>query len=122
MSPFPVDPREHWAFKSIEKTAAAPRITSSWIRNPIDAFIAAEHRRAGLSPASEASRAVLLRRLCFDLTGLPPTSHQIDATLHDPSSRWYQRTLDRLLDDPAHGERWARHWMDVLAVQRLEQL
>jgi hypothetical protein len=82
-------------------------------RNPIDAFIAAEHQGRGLSPRPEAPRAILLRRVYLDLTGLPPSRDDLHAFLADPDPGAYERVVDRLLASPQYGERWARHWMDV---------
>jgi hypothetical protein len=83
------------------------------IRNPIDAFILDRLPAAGLRPAAEADRCTLIRRLTFDLIGLPPTPDEIGAFLADTSSDAYERLVDRLLASPHYGERWARHWMDV---------
>ncbi len=83
------------------------------IRNPIDAFLAAERAARGLTPRPEASRPVLLRRLTLDLTGLPPTPEELHAFLDDRSPEAYEKVVDRLLASPRYGERWGRHWMDV---------
>lgn len=107
------DPREHWAFQTIKRPKLPTVESSDWGRNPIDAFIAHEHEQENLKPQPEASRLLLLRRLSVDLIGLPPTIEQIEACQHDASADWYEQTVKRLLDDPRHGERWARHWMDI---------
>src|SRR5262245_24640393 len=83
------------------------------IRNPIDAFIAAEHAARGLPPRPEASRPVLLRRVTLDLTGLPPTPEELHDFLDDASPEAYEKVVERLLNSPRYGERWGRHWMDV---------
>lgn len=106
------DPREHWAFQTVNRPEL-PHIESTWVRNPIDAFIAQQHIDHGLTPQPTASRLLLLRRLSIDLIGLPPTLEQIAAFESDTSPLWYEQTVNRLLNDPRHGERWARHWMDV---------
>lgn len=106
------DPRRHWAFQPVLRPKV-PREESDWVRNPIDAFLARGHRESGLTPREETSRVILLRRLSFDLIGLPPTLKEIEAVLADKSEDWYERTVTRLLDDPRYGERWGRHWMDV---------
>src|SRR3954463_6519578 len=90
------------------KTEASP-----WIRNPIDAFVAVEHRARGLQPRPEAPRSVLLRRVYLDLIGLTPTIEEQRAFEADTSVDAYEKVVDRLLDDPRYGERWARHWMDI---------
>ncbi|MBL9173353.1 MAG: DUF1553 domain-containing protein [Verrucomicrobiales bacterium] len=83
------------------------------IRNPVDTFLAADWQRLGLQPRPEAPREVLLRRVYLDLIGLSPTPAEQEAFLADTSPRAYEQVVERLLADPRHGERWARHWMDV---------
>ncbi len=83
------------------------------LRNPIDAFIAAEHQARGLKPRPEATKEILLRRVYFDLIGLSPTPEELMTFEQDASPEAYEKIVDRLLADPRHGERWARHWMDV---------
>ncbi|MSU61802.1 MAG: DUF1553 domain-containing protein [Pedosphaera sp.] len=107
------DPREHWAFRQIVRPSVPVSTNANWMRNPIDAFIARQHTQHELTPQPEAPREVLLRRLYFDLIGLPPTANELAVVKQHPSNRWYEETVNRLLDDPRHGERWARHWMDV---------
>ncbi|HXJ58052.1 MAG TPA: DUF1553 domain-containing protein [Verrucomicrobiae bacterium] len=82
--------------------------------NPIDAFVRAKLDEKGLQRAPPADRRTLIRRLYFDLTGLPPTPEQIDAFVADPGPRAYAKLVDHLLDSPRYGERWARHWLDVV--------
>lgn len=107
------DPRLHWAFQPIRRPDVPQISIPGWVRNPIDAFVAQQHEQRGLTPLSEASRTVLLRRLAIDLIGLPPTPEEIASALADPRDDWYEHTVNRLLEDPRHGERWARHWMDI---------
>jgi hypothetical protein len=97
------------------KRPAVPEIRNpqSAIRNPIDAFLAVERDARGLKPRPEAPKEVLLRRVYIDLIGLNPTPDEQRAFLEDTSPDAYERLVGRLLDDPRHGERWARHWMDV---------
>jgi mono/diheme cytochrome c family protein len=87
---------------------------AGWSRTPIDAFILARLKTKGLSPAPETDRATLLRRLSFDLTGLPPTPEDIDSFVDDPDPLAYEKRVDRLLASPRYGERWGRHWLDVV--------
>jgi hypothetical protein len=87
---------------------------AKWIRNPVDAFIAAKHVAVGLTPAPEAERRTLIRRLYFDLIGLPPTPDEADAFVADPDPLAYEKLVDKLLASPHYGERWARHWLDVV--------
>lgn len=107
------DPRLHWAFQPIRRPDVPQVGATGWVRNPIDAFVAQQHEQRGLTPLPDASRAVLLRRLAIDLIGLPPTPEEIASVLADPRDDWYEHTVNRLLEDPRHGERWARHWMDI---------
>ncbi len=107
------DPREHWAFRPVVPPPVPPRADSAWGRNPIDAFIAEDHRRQGLTPQVEATRSELIRRLYLDLIGVPPNLEELALIEADRDDDWYERLTKRLLDDPRHGERWARHWMDI---------
>lgn len=107
------DPREHWAFRRPVRPAAPAAAEPGWVRNPIDAFIAAEHRRRGLTPNGEADRATLMRRAYLDLIGIPPTRDELHRFLADASAGAYENMIDRLLASPQYGERWGRHWMDV---------
>ena len=99
-------------FQSVSRPQV-PRVDSKWARNPIDSFIAAQQKEKKLQPRPEASKEILLRRIYLDLIGLVPTPEQQQAFLSDTSPQAYERTVDRLLDDPRYGERWGRHWMDV---------
>ncbi|KAB2667984.1 MAG: DUF1553 domain-containing protein [Verrucomicrobia bacterium] len=91
-----------------------PAVPPSSRPNPIDAFVDARLAREGLQAAPEADRATLVRRLSFDLGGLPPTPEEVDAFVRDTDPLAYERLVDRLLASPRHGERWARHWLDVV--------
>lgn len=104
------DPREHWAFRSPVRPDV-PKVVNA--RHPIDAFIAAERDKRGLTPQGPAERGVLLRRVHLDLVGLPPTRAEMQAFLADTSPDAYEKVVDRLLTSPQHGERWGRHWMDI---------
>ncbi|HZU39027.1 MAG TPA: PSD1 and planctomycete cytochrome C domain-containing protein, partial [Gemmataceae bacterium] len=104
---------QHWAFQPVHKYVP-PADPSGWSVNPIDCFIAAGHRLHELHPASKADRRTLLRRVYFDLIGLPPTPAEICAFLNDPAPDAYARVVDRLLASPQYGERWGRHWMDLV--------
>jgi len=91
-----------------------PAEDGRWIRNPIDAFVLAALRGRRLSPSGEADRSTLLRRLSFDLLGLPPTPEETEAFTADADPQAYERLVDRLLASPRLGERWARHWLDTI--------
>ncbi len=100
-------------FEPVSRPVPPSVKNASWVRNPIDAFVAAEHEKHGLKPRPEAPRHVLLRRVALDLTGLPPTRQELHAFLADSSPDAYEKAVNRLLDSPRYGERWGRHWMDV---------
>ena len=106
--------RNHWAFQAI-KRPAVPKISDPkpQLKNPIDSFIAAKLKDAGLSFAPAASREQLIRRVSFDLIGLPPTPEEIDSFVKDLSPSAYEKLIDRLLASKHYGERWARHWLDL---------
>jgi cytochrome c553 len=106
--------KNFWAFKPL--SAAAPPVPrqSDWALNPIDQFILAGLEQKGLKPAPLADKTTLLRRATFDLTGLPPTEQELAAFLADKSPHAYETAIDRLLASPRYGERWGRHWLDVM--------
>jgi hypothetical protein len=108
-----VDRRDHWAFKPVVQRAAPPT-PSPWPRNDIDRFVLAGLDAAGLAASPEAERAEWLRRVCFDLTGLPPTPEQVDRFRRDASPDAHARVVDELLASPRYGERYAQHWLDVV--------
>ncbi len=107
------DPRDHWSFRSPVRPAVPVVPNATWIRNPIDAFVAAKHQEMGLTPQPEADRRVWLRRVTLDLIGVPPTIEEMNSFLTDPSDDAHERVVDRLLSSPMYAERWARHWMDI---------
>ncbi len=100
-------------FETVKRPPLPSVANTSWVRNPVDAFIAAEHEARGLKPRPEAGKAILLRRVYLDLIGLPPTPAELHAFLEDTSSDAYEKVVDRLLSSPRYGERWGRHWMDI---------
>src|SRR5215218_2654110 len=104
---------EHWSFKPPVRPKVPPVKNADWARNPIDAFVSAEHEKRGLVPRPEAPKHVLLRRVYLDLIGVPPTREQLHAFLEDKSTDAYEKVVDQLLATPQYGERWGRHWMDV---------
>jgi hypothetical protein len=109
----PPDPRDHWAYQPVVRPAPPELADAAWAASPIDAFIAAQHATGGVTPLAVADRSVLLRRVYFDLVGLPPTPEEFQAFFDDDSPQAYERVVDRLLASPRHGERWGRHWMDI---------
>ncbi len=106
------DPRSFWSFQPVRK-AAAPRAGATWARTEIDRFLAARMEAEGLEPAKPADRRTLLRRVTFDLTGLPPAPDEITAFVADTAPNAWEKVVDRLLASPHYGERWARHWLDI---------
>jgi hypothetical protein len=103
----------HWAFNPPRQPTTPPAKNSAWPRGAIDRFILAKLERAGLKPSPAADRETLLRRVAFDLTGLPPSPAEIDAFLADTSPRAYEAVVDRLLASPRYGERMAIDWLDA---------
>jgi hypothetical protein len=104
---------DHWAWRKPARPALPAVTDRAWVRNPIDRFVLARLEAAGLAPAPPAPRPTLIRRVTFDLIGLPPTPEEIDAFVNDPAPDAYERLIDRLLASPHYGERWGRHWLDV---------
>ena len=105
--------RDHWAFAPVKRPTLPDVQDSSWVRNPIDQFVAQQLDAAGLQPAAEADRHTLIRRVTFDLTGLPPSPQEVTNFLNDSTPDAYERLVDRLLASPRYGEHWGRHWLDV---------
>jgi hypothetical protein len=104
----------HWAWKRPLAPAPPTPSGTAWLRNPIDAFVFAKLEQAGLRPAEAGSREQLIRRATFDLIGLPPTPSEIDAFVADGASNAWEKVIDRLLASPHYGERWGRHWLDLV--------
>lgn len=102
-----------WAFQPLCRPPLPQVKHDDWVRQPLDRFVLAKLEDHGLEPAHEAGRRTLLRRVYFDLVGLPPTPEEMRAFLADTSPDAYERVVDRLLASPRYGERWARHWMDA---------
>jgi hypothetical protein len=106
--------RQFWSYRPPTRPAVPAVKNVERVRTPIDAFVLEQLEQRNLSFNPDAPRLVLLRRLSFDLTGLPPTLEEIDAFLADDADGAYERLVDRLLDSPRYGERWGRHWLDVV--------
>ena len=104
----------HWAFQPLVHHPLPKTQNDTWSRTSIDAFILAELEKAGREPAPAADRRTLLRRLSYDLTGLPPTAAEVAAFENDHSPQAYEKVVERLLASPAYGEQWGRHWLDVV--------
>jgi hypothetical protein len=108
------DAREHWSFKPVANPTPPASKNKAWPRNDIDRFILARLEKEGLEPTPEAGRVTWLRRVSFDLTGLPPSPEQAEAFVKDRRRDAHERVVDELLDSPRYGERWAQHWLDVV--------
>lgn len=107
------NPREHWSYKRPQKTVPPAVSNEAATRTDIDRFILARLEAEKLAPSNQAPPRALLRRLHYDLTGLPPSSEELDAFTADPSDARFEATVDRLLGSPRFGERWARYWLDI---------
>ena len=108
-----VDDFDWWSYRPINRPTP-PNTSGNWARTPIDAFVSRKHRELKLTPAPEADRRTLIRRLTFDLIGLPPTPEEVAAFVNDSGPKAYERLVNRLLNSTHYGERWARHWLDVV--------
>ncbi|MBL8820959.1 MAG: DUF1553 domain-containing protein [Planctomycetia bacterium] len=106
--------RNHWSFQRLSTPEVPRPAQEAWPRNGIDRFILARLEKEGLAPSATADRATWLRRVTFDLTGLPPTPDQVQAFVNDQRPDAYERVVDELLRSPRYGERWAQHWLDVV--------
>ncbi|MFO0939100.1 MAG: DUF1549 domain-containing protein [Gemmataceae bacterium] len=110
---FTPEQKNHWAWKPVVKVQPPAVSNSAWVKNPIDRFVLAKLENANLKPAAPATKEQLLRRVTFDLIGLPPKPEEIDRFLKDESPEAWERVVDRLLASPHYGERWGRHWLDL---------
>jgi mono/diheme cytochrome c family protein len=106
--------RAHWAFQPLKRPPVPPVKQADWAANPIDAFILARLEAKGMRPNPPAERRQLIRRVYYDLTGLPPTPAEVEAFVADQSPRAYAALVERLLASPHYGEKWGRHWLDLV--------
>ncbi len=105
--------QEHWSFIAPKRPQVPPVKNSAWVRTPIDSFILAKLEEKGLAPAAEADRRTLARRLCLDLTGLPPQPAEVEAFVNDQSADAYNRLVDHFMESPQWGEHRGRYWLDA---------
>lgn len=112
--PVNAENKRFWSFQPVRRPTVPGSKSSSWVKNPIDAFILAKLRSKGLKPALPAGKSALLRRVTYDLTGLPPAPEAVHSFLADKRPDAYERVVDRLLASPQYGERWGRHWLDLV--------
>ena len=106
--------RDWWAFRKVSETPVPAVRKADWVSNPVDNFILAKLESGGFEPAAPASRRELIRRVYFDLIGLPPTYKEVESFAADDSPGAFEGLIDRLLAQPQYGERWGRHWLDVV--------
>jgi hypothetical protein len=106
--------RAFWSFQPIRRPDVPVVKNAAWVRTPVDAFLLSKIEAAGMQPTSPAERTTLLRRVYYSLIGLPPSSQEVRAFLADTSPDAYERVVDRLLASPQYGERWGRHWLDLV--------
>ena len=106
--------RKFWAFQPAKQPAVPNVANKRWVQSPVDSFIVSKLEQQGLEPAKPADRNTLLRRVTYDLTGLPPTPAELDAFVKDTSADAFKKVVERLLASPQYGERWARHWLDLV--------
>src|SRR5262249_30190350 len=116
--PLTAKEKAHWSFHKPVRSPLPKVHHSERVTNPVDAFILARLEKAGLNLAPAADRPTLIRRVTFDLTGLPPTPEEVGAFVHDKRPDAYARVVERLLASPHYGERWARHWLVVARSAR----
>jgi mono/diheme cytochrome c family protein len=116
LSERPITPEERrfWAFQPPRRTSVPRATRPGWTSNPIDAFLLAKLNAKGLKPSPKAERRTLIRRAYLDLTGLPPAPEEVEAFVNDKAPDAYAKLVDRLLASPHYGERWARHWLDLV--------
>ena len=106
-------PSAHWAFQPISRPEPPAVGRTAWVRNEIDKFVLAKLEAKGLAPSPEADKVTLIRRLSLDLIGLPPTPAEVETFVQDQRPRAYEALVDRLMESPHYGERWARYWLDL---------
>ena len=114
VQPIPKTTSDYWAYRPLKRPQVPSVNASDWVNNPIDAFILAKLEAHGLSPATPASKRTLIRRVYYDLTGLPPSPEAVEAFLNDTAPDAYEKRIDRLLKSPRYGEKWGRHWLDLV--------
>jgi len=105
--------QDHWSFQPVRSVELAKARGTAWVRKPVDRFVLARLEAQGIQPAEPASKLTLLRRVTYDLTGLPPTPSEVEAYAADKAPDAYDKVVERLLASPRYGEKWGRHWLDV---------
>lgn len=111
---FSAEDRDYWAFRPVVEVEPPELSDHEWVRSPIDAFVLSKLKAQALEPSPLADKRMLIRRLYFDLLGLPPSPEAVRAFLEEASPQAYEKVVDRLLASPRYGERWGRHWLDLV--------
>ena len=114
VQPIPKTASDYWAYRPLKRPQVPSVQASAWISNPIDAFILAKLEANNLTPATPASKLTLIRRIYYDLTGLPPSPEAVEAFLNNTAPDAYEKRIDKLLKSPRYGEKWGRHWLDLV--------
>ena len=114
VQPIPKTASNYWAYRPLKRSQVPSVNASEWVSNPIDAFILTKLEAHGLTPAAPASKLTLIRRVYYDLTGLPPSPEAVEAFLNDTAPDAYEKLIDKLLKSPRYGEKWGRHWLDLV--------
>lgn len=112
--PVTAETMKFWSFQPVKRPAVPKVKNLAWVRSPVDAFVLARLEAAGLQPNPSADRRTLIRRATYDLIGLPPSPEEVDAFVQDRSPQAYEQLIDRLLASPRYGEKWGRHWLDLV--------
>ena len=105
--------RAHWSFQPVQKPVVPSVKQTDWVRNPIDNFVLSRLEEAGMKPNTPAAKTTLIRRVYFDLIGMPPNARDVQAFVNDEAPDAFEKVVDRLLALPQYGEHWARSWLDV---------
>lgn len=114
LQPIPKTTSDYWAYRPLKRPQVPSVNASDWVNNPIDAFILAKLQAHGLTPAAPANKLTLIRRIYYDLTGLPPSPEAVEAFLNNTAPDAYEKRIDKLLKSPRYGEKWGRHWLDLV--------
>lgn len=109
-----IEAKDYWAYQTVKRPAVPAVKENGWVRNPVDAFVLKSLENKGIRPAPVSDKISFIRRISYDLTGLPPTPAEIDSFVQDQTPQAYEKLVDRLLESPHYGEKWGRHWLDLV--------
>ena len=110
-----------WVWQPIQTPEVPPIHNADWVNNDIDYFILSQLEQAHIKPSRDAERTAVLRRLYFDLIGLPPTADEVKAFIQNKNPQATEHVVDQLLESPHFGERWGRHWLDIVPLRRISR-